>query len=105
MLAENRNVSEGTLSDIMGHGPGSHMARDLYSHVRMQPKRDALDSLVGLIPGSVPVRLPTTGAPVQGDESLSILYSAMPEKRVTRSQSNNETEDALMTILREANGI
>ena len=46
MLAENRNVSEGTLSDIMGHGPGSHMARDLYSHVRMQPKRDALVAAV-----------------------------------------------------------
>jgi|HubBroStandDraft_4_1064222.scaffolds.fasta_scaffold112124_1 integrase len=50
MLAENPNVSEGVLKDILGHGPYSQLAQDHYSHVRMGPKRGAIDSLAGLRP-------------------------------------------------------
>ena len=78
MLAENPNVSEGVLKDILGHGPYSRLAQDHYSHVRMGPRRGAVDSLSGLRPDS-PKPIPQQIIPhrLSGQEdALDILRQA-----------------------------
>ena len=84
MLAENPNASEGTLKDIMGHGPYSRLALDHYSHVRIGPKRNAIDSLSGLRPDSSPHPprreiVITRLSSLQMEDPLDILRMTQPK--------------------------
>jgi integrase len=83
MLAENPNVSEGVLKDILGQGPYSRLAQEHYSHVRMGPKRRAIDSLTGLRPDSpkpIPQQIIARRLSSAQEDPLDILQQAQMGK-------------------------